>query len=133
MRNTKKIKFFSILLAVTLLLTALPLYSALAADETTPEPEATATPTPTPATATPEPGDGHIILLQEVSDEEKGYLQTESAYAGESITFYVPILNKNLESATGLSCAFFSATPQNPFGTAPVCTRLKLGIPSTAS
>ena len=32
MRNTKKIKFFSILLAVTLLLTALPLTTALADD-----------------------------------------------------------------------------------------------------
>ncbi|PKM39769.1 MAG: hypothetical protein CVV04_08275 [Firmicutes bacterium HGW-Firmicutes-9] len=124
MRNTKKIKFFSILLAVTLLLTALPLYSALAEDAT-PDPGA-ATPTPTPTAApTPEPGDGHIFLLQEVSDEEKGYLQTESAYAGESITFYVPILNKNLESATGLKCDFFSATPQNPFGTAPACTAFK--------
>ena len=124
MRNTKKIKFFSILLAVTLLLTALPLYSALAEDAT-PDPGA-ATPTPTPTAApTPEPGDGHIFLLQEVSDEEKGYLQTESAYAGESITFYVPILNKNLESATGLSCNLFSGDPQNPFGTAPLCTRFK--------
>jgi len=122
MRNTKKIKFFSILLAVTLLLTALPLYSALAADETTPEPEATATPTPTPtAVPTPVPA-GHIFLLQEVSDEEKGYLQTESAYAGESITFYVPIINKNLDSATGLSCEFFSADPQSPFSGKPACT-----------
>jgi len=121
MRNTKKIKFFSILLAVTLLLTALPLYSALAEDAT-PSPTPTATPTAAP---TPVPGDGHIFLLQEVSDEEKGYLQTESAYAGESITFYVPIINKNLESATGLTCALFSGTPQNPFTAAPVCTAFK--------
>jgi len=119
MRNTKKIKFFSILLAVTLLLTALPIYSALAVD-------ATPSPSPTPTAApTPVPGDGHIFLLQEVSDEEKGYLQTESAYAGESITFYVPIINKNLESATGLACDLLSGTPQNPFGTAPACTPFK--------
>lgn len=52
-----------------------------------------------------------------MSDEEKGYLQTESAYAGESITFYVPIINKNLDSATGLTCDLFSASPQNPFST----------------
>ena len=100
MRNTKKIKFFSILLAVALLLTALPLSAALAADEATPTPTAEPTPTPVP---TPVPA-GHIFLLQEVSDEEKGYLQTQAAYAGDSITFYVPIINKNLESATGMSC-----------------------------
>jgi len=121
MRNTKKIKFFSILLAVTLLLTALPIYSALAEDAT-PSPTPTATPTAAP---TPVPGDGHIFLLQEVSDEEKGYLQTESAYAGDSITFYVPIINKNLESATGLTCDLFSGTPQNPFGAALAGTLFK--------
>lgn len=124
MRNTKKIKFFSILLAVTLLLTALPLYSALAEDAT-PDPGA-ATPTPTPtAVPTPEPGDNHIYLLQEVSDEEKGYLQTQAAYAGDSITFYVPIINKNLDSATDLKCEFFSASPSNPFTATPVCTPYK--------
>ena len=125
MRNTRKIKLFAVLLALTLLMTALPLYSALA-DDPTPDPGA-ATPTPTPtatptAAPTPEPGDGHIFLLQEVSEEEKAYLQTESAYAGESITFYVPIINKNLESATGLSCEFFSASPQDPFATKPAGT-----------
>ena len=123
MRNTRKIKLFAVLLALTLLLTALPIYSALAADEPSPDPGATATPTPTPTAApTPVPGAGHIFLLQEVSEEEKAYLQTESAYAGDSITFYVPIINKNLESATGLSCEFFSASPQSPFTAAPACT-----------
>ena len=121
MRNTRKIKVFSILLAVTLLLTALPLSMALAEDAT-PSPTPTATPTAAP---TPVPGDGHIFLLQEVSDEEKGYLQTESAYAGDSITFYVPIINKNLESAIGLSCNLFSGTPQNPFGTTLAGTAFK--------
>jgi len=80
MRNTRKIKFFSILLAVTLLLTALPLSTALAADA------------------------GHIVLLEEVSDKEKTFLQTPSAYPGDTISIYVPVLNKNLENAIGLTC-----------------------------
>lgn len=124
MRNTGKMKLFAILLSAMLLLTALPFYSALAVDATpdagteTPTPTPTATPTPT-SVPTPEPGDGHIFLLQEVSDEEKGYLQTQSAYAGDNITFYVPIINKNLDNATGLECKLYFAdssnTSQNPF------------------
>jgi hypothetical protein len=114
MRNTKKIRVFAILLSLALLITALPMYSALA-DDPTPDPAA-ATPTPTPTAApTPVPGDGHIYLLKEVSDEEKGYLQTQAAYAGDSITFYVPIYNKNLESATDLKCELFFGEPKTPF------------------
>ena len=82
MRNTKKIRVFAILLSLALLITALPLYSALADDS----------------------GPGHIVLLKEVSDEEKSLLQTPTGYPGESITIYVPVLNKNLENATGLKC-----------------------------
>ena len=84
MRNSNKMKFFSILLAVTLLLSALPLATALAEGET-PEPE-------------------HIVLLKEVSDEEKTRLQTPSAYPGDTITIYVPVLNKDLPTASGLTC-----------------------------
>ncbi len=100
MLNKKKIKIFSILLAVTLLLTALPLSTALADDA------------------------GHIELFSDVTDdEEKSLLETYSQYAGESITFYVPIINKNLESASGLTCALQYTDPtdatQNPFSTTP--------------
>ncbi len=126
MRNSNKMKVFAILLALTLLITALPLYSALAEDAT-PDPAETPTPTPT-AVPTPVPtpdGDGHIYLLKEVSDEEKGYLQTQAAYAGDSITFYVPIINKNLESATGLKCELFSGEPKNPFDGEPKCEKYK--------
>lgn len=103
MRNTKKIKFFSILLAVTLLLTALPLSTALAADA------------------------NHIELFTDVTnDEEKTLLQTYSQYAGEEITFYVPIINKNLANATNLTCALQYTDPtdvtQNPFAATPALT-----------
>jgi len=119
MLNKKKIKIFSILLAVTLLLTAIPLYSAFAEDET-PDPAST-TPTPTSTVAaTPEPGDGHLELFTGVTDaEEQNLLQVYSQRAGEKITFYVPIFNRNLDSATDLKCALFSATPQNPFAADP--------------
>ena len=129
MRNTNKIKIFAIMLALTLLLTALPLATALADDTPTPTGTDTSSPTPTaPATPTPAPtslpkGDGHIYLLQEVSDEEKGYLQTQSAYAGDKIEFYVPIINKNLDSATDLTCTLPVPSPANadayPFASAP--------------
>lgn len=114
MRNTRKIKFFSILLAVTLLLTAVPMYSALAED--TPDPgAATPTPTPTPV-PTPEPGAGHLELFTGVTDaEEQNLLQVYSQRAGEKITFYVPIFNRDLPNATDLTCDLFSGTPQNPF------------------
>ncbi|MBA4347876.1 MAG: hypothetical protein C0413_03390 [Clostridiales bacterium] len=105
MRNTKKIKVFSILLAVTLLLTALPMATALAADA------------------------NHIELFTDVTnDEERSLLQTYSQYAGEEITFYVPIINKNLANATSLSCALQYTDPtdvtQNPFAATPAlsCT-----------
>jgi hypothetical protein len=130
MRNSKKIRLFALMLALALALTALPLYSALAdADTPTPTGTDTSSPTPTaPATPTPAPtslpkGDGHIYLLQEVSDEEKSYLQTQSAYAGDKIEFYVPIINKNLDSATDLSCTLPVPSPANadayPFASAP--------------
>ncbi len=89
MRNSNKIKFIAIMVALALLLTALPVYAALAEGETT----------------TPTEGPGHIVLLQEVSDKEKAYLDTQSAYPGDSITIYVPVLNKNLANATNLSCS----------------------------
>lgn len=114
MRNTRKIKFFSILLAVALLLTAVPLYSALA-DDATPSPSPTPTPTPTPV-PTPEPGAGHLELFTGVTDaEEQNLLQVYSQRAGEKITFYVPIFNRDLPNATDLTCDLFSGTPQNPF------------------
>ena len=100
MRNFNKIKFFAAMLALALLLTALPLSAALADDA------------------------NHIELFSDVTDdEEKGLLQTYSQYAGESITFYVPIINKNLESASGLTCALQYTDPtdvtQNPFAATP--------------
>jgi hypothetical protein len=99
MRNSKKIKIFAMLLAVTLLLTALPLSTALAADA------------------------NHIELFTDVTnDEEKSLLQTYSQYTGEEITFYVPIINKNLANATDLECALQFTDPtdatQNPFTSA---------------
>ncbi len=101
MRNTRKIKLFAVLLAVTLLLTALPLSTALAADA------------------------NHIELFTDVTnDEEKSLLQTYSQYAGEEITFYVPIINKNLANASSLTCALQYTDPtdpaQNPFAATPV-------------
>lgn len=118
MRNKNKIKLFAMMVALALLLTALPMYSALAED--TPDPGA-ATPTPTPTATpttvpTPEPGDGHLELFTGVTDsEEQTLLQVYSQRAGEKITFYVPIFNRNLDSATGLACELFSGDPQNPF------------------
>ena len=123
MRNSKKIRLFALTLALALALTALPLYSALA-EASSPDPgaatpsssptDAAATPTPTP-TSLPK-GDGHIELFQDVSDEEeKGLLQIVTQRAGDDITFYVPIINKNLTSATDLKCEFYSSTPQNAF------------------
>ena len=85
MRNKNNIRIFASLLALALLLTALPMATALA--------------DAAPADA------GHIVLLKEVSEEEKTLLQTPTGYPGDNITIYVPILNKNLENATGLSCA----------------------------
>ena len=107
MRNTNKIKLIAMLVALALLLTALPMATALAED--TPDPGA-ATPTPTPTATpttvpTPEPGDGHLELYTGVTDsEEQTLLQVYSQRAGEKITFYVPIFNRNLDSATGLEC-----------------------------
>jgi hypothetical protein len=90
MRNSKKIKLFAILLAATLLMTTLPLYSALAEGD----------------------GPGHIVLLKEVSDEEKSYLQTVTGAPDDKITIYVPIINKNLENATDLKCTLlYPAAP----------------------
>lgn len=119
MRSTKKIRLFAVVLALALVITALPLYSALAEDAT-PDPGA-ATPTPIPSTApTPEPGDGHLEPFKGVTDaEEQSLLDVYSQRAGEKITFYVPIFNRNLENATDLQCALFSATPQNPFSAQP--------------
>jgi hypothetical protein len=133
MRNTNKMKVFAILLALTLLITALPLYSALAEDATpdpaaaTPTPTPTATPTAAPTAApTPEPGDKHLELFKGVSDaEEQGLLQMYSARAGESITFYVPIFNRNLDSATGLECTLFSADSKKLFKSDPSCEPYK--------
>ncbi len=130
MRNSNKMKFLAVMIALALLLTALPIYSALADGETpTPTGTDTSSTTPTASTPTPVPtpvpGDNHIFLLQEVSDEEKSFLLTQSAYAGDSITFYVPIFNKNLDSATGLSCSLLSGSPSNPFSTDPVCKPYK--------
>ena len=119
MRNSKKIRLFALILALALALTALPLYSALAdasptdagtetpsssPTDTAATPTPVSTPTPTAAPTSLPEGNKHIYLLQEVSDEEKSFLQTQSAYAGEKIEFYVPIINKNLDSATDLSC-----------------------------
>ena len=122
MRNTNKIKLIAMLVALALLLTALPMATALAED--TPDPGA-ATPTPTPTATpttvpTPEPGDGHLELYTGVTDsEEQTLLQVYSQRAGEKITFYVPIFNRNLDSATGLECKLFSGDPQNPFTDTP--------------
>jgi hypothetical protein len=82
MRNTKKIRLLSLIAALALAVTALPLSAALADDA------------------------GHIVLFTDVTDDtEKSYLQTVTAYAGDSVTIYVPVLNKNLDSATNLTCA----------------------------
>ena len=114
MRNSNKMKFLAVMIALALLLTALPIYSALA-DDATPSPTPTATPTPTPV-PTPEPGAGHLELYTGVTDsEEQSLLQVYSQRAGEKITFYVPIFNRDLTSATDLTCKLFSGTPQNPF------------------
>ena len=114
MRNSNKMKFLAVMIALALLLTALPIYAALA-DDATPSPTPTATPTPTPV-PTPEPGAGHLELYTGVTDsEEQSLLQVYSQRAGEKITFYVPIFNRDLTSATDLTCKLFSGTPQNPF------------------
>ena len=114
MRNSNKMRFLAVMIALALLLTAVPVYAALA-DDATPSPTPTATPTPTPV-PTPEPGAGHLELYTGVTDsEEQSLLQVYSQRAGEKITFYVPIFNRDLTSATDLTCKLFSGTPQNPF------------------
>ena len=114
MRNSNKIKFIAMMVALALLLTALPVYAALA-DDATPSPTPTSAPTPTPV-PTPEPGAGHLELYTGVTDsEEQSLLQVYSQRAGEKITFYVPIFNRDLPNATDLTCKLFSGTPQNPF------------------
>jgi len=114
MRNSNKMKFLAVMIALALLLTAVPVYAALA-DGETPTPTPTATPTPTPV-PTPEPGAGHLELYTGVTDsEEQSLLQVYSQRAGEKITFYVPIFNRDLPNATDLTCKLFSGTPQNPF------------------
>ncbi|MEN6637110.1 MAG: hypothetical protein ABFC56_14750 [Clostridiaceae bacterium] len=114
MRNSNKMKLFAMMVALALLLTALPVYSALAEGES-PSPTPTSAPTPTPV-PTPEPGAGHLELYTGVTDsEEQSLLQVYSQRAGEKITFYVPIFNRDLPNATDLTCKLFSGTPQNPF------------------
>ena len=118
MRNSNKMRFLAVMIALALLLTAMPIYSALAEDAT-PSPTPTAAPTPTPV-PTPEPGAGHLELYTGVTDsEEQSLLQVYSQRAGEKITFYVPIFNRDLPSATGLTCSLFSVAPQSPFAEAP--------------
>ena len=99
MRNSKKIRLIAIMVVLALLLAALPLSAAMAADA------------------------NHIELFTDVTnDEEKSLLQTYAQYAGEEITFYVPIINKNLATATNLKCALQYTDPtdvtQNPFTSA---------------
>lgn len=61
---------------------------------------------PAAALAEGEDGPKHIVLFSDVTDEtEKSYLQTATAAPGETMTVYVPILNKDLANATGLSCS----------------------------
>lgn len=58
-----------------------------------------------PAAALAEDDAGHIVLFSDVTDEtEKSYLQTATAAPGDTMTVYVPILNKDLASATNLAC-----------------------------
>ena len=58
-----------------------------------------------PAAALAEGDAGHIVLFSDVTDDtEKSYLQTATAAPGDTMTVYVPILNKDLASATGLAC-----------------------------
>lgn len=131
MRNSNKMKFLAVMIALALLLTAVPVYAALADGET---------PSPTPATTTPipaPPSANHIELFSDVTDdEEKGLLQTYSQYAGESITFYVPIINKNLTSASNLKCTLQYTDPtdvkQNPFSGTIDCTGTKTWNASTS-
>ncbi len=59
-----------------------------------------------PAAALADGDAGHIVLFSDVTDDtEKSYLQTATAAPGDTMTVYVPILNKDLASATDLSCA----------------------------
>ncbi len=92
MRNMKKLRLLAFLLALTLALTALPLYAALADDA------------------------GHIVLFEDVTDDtEKSYLETVSGAPGDTITVYVPILNKNLANATNIQCALPVSTDAAAF------------------
>lgn len=132
MRNSNKMKLFAIMVALSLLLTALPIYSALA-DGESPSPTPTSAPTPTPV-PTPEPGAGHLELYTGVTDsEEQSLLQVYSQRAGEKITFYVPIFNRDLTSATDLQCSLFSATPSNPFSDTLTCKRYKTWNSTTSA
>jgi len=59
-----------------------------------------------PAATLAEGDAGHIVLFSDVTDDtEKSYLQTATAAPGETMTVYVPILNKDLASAADLACA----------------------------
>ena len=82
MHITKKLRLAAMTIALALAFAALPLSAALADDA------------------------GHIVLFTDVTDDtEKSYLQTVASYAGDSVTIYVPVLNKNLDSASGLTCS----------------------------
>ena len=136
MRNSKKIRLIAIMVALALLLTALPVYAALAADESpTPTGTDTSSPTPTASAApTPEPGDGHLELFTGVTDsEEQSLLQVYSQRAGEKITFYVPVFNRDLPSATDIQCALFSTTPQSPFSETLTPKRYKMWNSTTSA
>lgn len=92
MRNTKRIRLYAIVLALALTLSAIPLYSALAADA------------------------GHIVLFSDVTDDtEKSYLETVSGAPGDKITVYIPILNQNLENATDINCNLSVSTDTSVF------------------
>lgn len=63
-----------------------------------------------PAAALAEDDAGHIVLFSDVTDEtEKSYLQTATAAPGDTMTVYVPILNKDLASATGVKCVLLTS------------------------
>lgn len=71
---------------------------------------------PAAALAEGEDGPKHIVLFSDVTDEtEKSYLQTATAAPGETMTVYVPILNKDLANATGLSCSLAVDTSTSLF------------------
>ena len=99
MRNNKKIRLFALILSLALVFAALPLSTALAADD--------------------------LKLFTEkdtsspiVSNKEKDYIGTYAGHIGDEISVYVPVVNTSGGVLTNLSASIAALAPE-PAATMP--------------